>query len=359
MKKNLLLIILLFTLLSFGQQSAVSINWKDGEKYTVTDRVVVSIPQFDYVNMDYRYLTKELFFRLNIPVSGYVDASSLQITNVVYESVASEKLGVLDLQKIPTSLKPKIVSSHARNDWYADLYLSPIIKDGSGYKRVKSFSYSYTTGVRRFNPKDTQVVTNSVLSSGEWHRFYVERSGVYKISKSFLQQLGVNVNVDPRRIKIYGNGGRMLPLRNSIPYPDDLTENAIAFIGEEDGNFGDSDYILFYAEGVDNWNAESQTHSNLFADRSYYYVTSQGGEGKRITTQIQPTGPATTTVTSFDDYYYHEEDLVNIGRIGRKWHGEQFNVNNSQDFEFSVPDIDLSTPVSITVNAAAYSVVPT
>src|SRR5690606_11243535 len=31
----------------------------------------------------------------------------------------------------------------------------------------------------------------------------------------------------------------------------------------------------------------------------------------------------------------------------------------SQDFEFSVPDIDLSTPVSITVNAAAYAVVPT
>lgn len=359
MKKNLLLIILLFSLLSFGQQNTVSINWKDGEKYTITDRVVVSIPQFDYVNMDYRYLTKELFFRLNIPVSGYVDASSLQITNVIYESIALEKLGILDLQKIPTSLKPNIISSHARNDWYADLYLSPIIKDGSGYKRVKSFSYSFSTGARRFNPKDTQVVTNSVLASGEWHRFYVERSGVYRISKSFLQQLGVNVNVDPRRIKIYGNGGRMLPLKNSIPYPDDLAENAIAFIGEEDGNFGDSDYILFYAEGVDNWNAESQTHSNLFANRSYYYVTSQGGEGKRITTQIQPTDPVTATVTSFDDYYYHEEDLVNIGRIGRKWHGEQFNVNNSQDFEFSVPDIDLSTPVSVTVNAAAYSVVPT
>ncbi|MEE1896720.1 type IX secretion system sortase PorU [Flavobacterium rakeshii] len=359
MKNNLLLIILLFSLLSFGQQGTVTINWKDGEKLTVTDKVIVEIPQFDGGNMDYRYLTKELFFGLNIPVSGYVDASSLQVINVVYESVTPDKLGVLDVNKIPATIKPSVVASHARDDWYAFLRLSPIINSGSGYKRVKSFSYSFTTGTAGFNFKDTQVVTNSVLSSGEWHRFYVERSGVYKISKSFLQQLGVNVNVDPRRIKIYGNGGRMLPLRNDIPYPDDLAENAITFIGEEDGDFGNSDYILFYAEGVDNWNAESQTHSNLFADRSYYYVTSQGGNGKRITTQIQPTGPVAATVTSFDDYYYHEEDLVSIGRLGRKWHGEQFNVNNSQDFEFSVPDIDLSVPVSVTVNAAAKSLVST
>ena len=51
----------------------------------------------------------------------------------------------------------------------------------------------------------------------------------------------------------------MLPLLNSTIYPYDLTENAIQFIGENDGVFNDDDYILFYAEGVDNWNEESQT----------------------------------------------------------------------------------------------------
>ena len=61
-------------------------------------------------------------------------------------------------------------------------------------------------------------------------------------------------------------------------YPNDLEENAIQFIGEQDGVFNDSDYILFYAEGVDNWNEESLTHVNLFSDRSYYYVTYGGGK---------------------------------------------------------------------------------
>ena len=69
---------------------------------------------------------------------------------------------------------------------------------------------------------NVNAIQNSLLSSGNWYRFYVEKSGVYRISKTFLQSLGMNVNVDPRNIKIYGNGGRMLPLNNTLPYPEDL-----------------------------------------------------------------------------------------------------------------------------------------
>ena len=43
-----------------------------------------------------------------------------------------------------------------------------------------------------------------------------------------------------------------------------------------------------------------------------------------------------------------------MARLGRKWHGESFNVNNSQEFEFTIPDIETS-PVSIKVSAAANS----
>ena len=75
---------------------------------------------------------------------------------------------------------------------------------------------------------------------------------------------------DPRNIKIYGHGGRMAPLLNSTPYEFDLTENAIQIIGEQDGVFDATDYILFYAEGVDNCNEESKTHLNLYEDLAYY-----------------------------------------------------------------------------------------
>ena len=120
----------------------------------------------------------------------------------------------------------------------------------------------------------------------------------------------------PKKLKIYGNGGRMLPLSNATYYPSDLTENAIQIIGESDGVFNNEDYILFYAEGVDTWNEESQTNINLYDTKSYYYVTVQGNDGKRIATMTQPTGNSTLSLNTFDDYQFHELDLVNIGKLG-------------------------------------------
>lgn len=360
MKNRLLFFALLYTIFSFAQQkNEIVLNWTDNMKSFVAD-VKVTIPQFQNEYLDFDFHHKQLFFRYAFPVSGFVPKNSLQIQNVVYESINREQLGDLSVKNIPSSINADISVSKARDERYASLSLSPIIKEGSGFKRIKSFSFSYSIGAEMttFGVNDFDELSNSVLASGEWYRFYVEKSGIYKITKSFLQQLGFDTNTDPRNIKIYGNGGRMVPLKNSTPYPSDLAENAIRFIGEEDGDFGSGDYILFYAEGVDNWSQENGSHNNLYSDRSYYYVTSQGGPGKRVSVMGQPGGAATLTTSVFDEYQYHEEDLVNIARLGRKWHGETFNVNNKQEFEFVVPDIDLS-PVSIKVSAAAASVTNT
>ncbi len=355
MKNRILFFVLLSSLFAFAQQGTIALSWTDNTKIPAGAGISVSIPVFDSGSMDYRMETKELFFNKRLPVSGKVDKNSLQITNIIYESVSENVLGQLSRPLIPQNINASVTPVQSRDSWYAAIVFSPIIKDGSGYKRVKSFTYSFSFAAsRNFTTKNAQVVTNSVLATGDWYRFYVEKSGVYKISKSFLQQLGFNVNTDPRRIKIYGNGGRMLPLLNSTPYPMDLAENAISFIGEEDGNFDDNDYILFYAEGVDNWSYENETHINLYADRSYYYVTSQGGNGKRINTLVQPVGAPAEVITTFDDYYYHEQDLISVARLGRKWHGEAFNVENTRDFEFTIPDI-APGPIPITIEAAAYS----
>lgn len=359
MKKRLLFIALFITLLSMGQQrNTIALSWNDNVVSAIGEASIV-IPQFQNEFMSFDAGNRRLFARINIPVTSPVNGNSLTISNIVYESITKEQLGDLYEPAIPSGINAQLESVHARDDWFAIITLSPIIKDGGQYKRIKSFNYSYSagaSGAQLRNPSDFSTISNSVLSAGQWHRFYVEKSGVYKITRAFLKQMGVNVDVDPRKIKIYGNGGRMLPLLNSTEYPSDLEENAIKFIGEEDGEFNNSDYILFYAEGVDNWNTESATHSNLFADRSYYYVTSYGGNGKRIGTMAQPPAAPDEIITSFDDYHYHERDLESVARLGRKWHGEAFNVNNEQSFDFNIPDIDLSSPVAITISAAARSI---
>jgi hypothetical protein len=215
----------------------------------------------------------------------------LRIENIRYQNISENELLNLEKNQIPSSIGATIESFLARGEYKAMLSFSPVVKEGNAYKKVVSLEYSFiyqgNAGRSSFS-NQTLAVTNSVLSSGNWHRFYVEKSGIYRVSKQFLQSLGMNVNVDPRNIKIYGAGGRMVPLLNSTPYPIDLEENAIQFIGESDGVFNDNDYILFYAEGVDVWNRESLTSVNLFSDRAYYYVTSSGGSGKRIQEAIQP-----------------------------------------------------------------------
>jgi hypothetical protein len=78
----------------------------------------------------------------------------------------------------------------------------------------------------------------------------------------------------------------MLPLSNSNYYPNDLTENAIS-IGE-DGKFNAEDYILFYGQGIENWNSESKTNLNLYDSKSYYYISTSSSDGKRIQNNVQP-----------------------------------------------------------------------
>ena len=76
--------------------------------------------------------------------------------------------------------------------------------------------------------------------------FLLDQTGVYKIDKSFLNQLGINTNsLDPRKIRIFGYGGEMLSMRNEENFVMDSIENAIKVIGEEDGVFDNDDYIIF------------------------------------------------------------------------------------------------------------------
>ena len=333
----------------------ISLTWTNSSQYLGED-VYFDFPQFDNNYFDLNISNKTIGFSYLFKSEGFVDYSSLQINNVKYEIVQSSYLKSLDVSKLPNQLKFSIESVKAKEDVFSVLKLSPIINDNGTLKKVISFDFYFSYDNNLRNSSFTlNSVTNSVLSSGTWHRFYVEKSGVYKLSKSFLQSLGVNISVDPRNIKIYGNGGRMLPLLNSTSYPIDLEENAIKFVGEDDGVFNDADFILFYAEGVDAWNTESLTSVNLFSDKSYFYVTTTSGPGKRITTAIEPSAAPSLNFVNYNEIITYEKDLVNAGKVGRRWFGEQFNINNEQNFEFLIPNLDLSSPVGLKINFASKS----
>ncbi|MES2575798.1 MAG: type IX secretion system sortase PorU [Bacteroidota bacterium] len=358
MKKYLLVYLSLIPFVSFAQiKGDITIEWLEKTEMSFGSSKI-HVPQFTGNCYDYNSSEKSLFYTVNISETKALDEKSVQITNVTYENIPISLVGDLNLKNIPKTPSPSLRTTQSRDLKQTFLTISPIIKDELSYKRIKSFSYSINTGNTKTlqTKKNTGVISNSVLGTGDWYQFYVEKSGVYKISKSFLQQLGLNIsNVDPKKIKIYGNGGRMLPLSNNIFYPTDLAENAIEIIGESDGVFNNDDYILFYAEGVDTWNEESKTNINLYDTKSYYYITIQGNDGKRIPNMTQPVGASTLNLNTFDDYQFHELDLINIVKLGRQWFGESFDINQEQEFTFNFPNIDTSTPAKLNINFASAS----
>lgn len=336
------------------QQGNVSLKWTTKKQYS-NGKNTYAIPQFEAEYFQFDSYSKNVNFSLAIKLNNFYSDNALRITNLVYESIAESELGDIGVKAIPTSFEYTFKTNIARNQYYGKINLTPIIKEGNSFKKLVSFNYLIQENASKNQqpPNVVNSIENSVLSSGNWYRFYVQKSGVFKISKSFLNSLGLDTNVDPRKIKIYGNGGRMLPLLNSVDYPMDITENAIQFIGENDGVFDSQDYILFYAEGLDTWNNDYKSTLNIYADRSYYYVTTQGGTGKRITDMTQPTGTVTNSITDFDDSQYHEIDEVNIERLGRIWFGENFSVNNDQEFKFKFPNLVSSQPITVQTHVAA------
>src|SRR5690606_28917593 len=180
--------------------------------------------------------------------------------------------------------------------------------------------------------------TQSVLRSGNWYKIKIKKSGIFRLDKSFFDQNGIPTNFDPRTLKIYGNGGRMLNENAGDFRYGALQQNAIQFVGEGDGSFDSGDYILFYGQGPHGWNRkpgislENLTHRfNVYSDDAYYFITFGGANGKRVLDMDVPGNPV-ETFTQYHDYVFHEKDSINLNQIGRQWGGEIFNIEPSQTF---------------------------
>lgn len=240
-----------------------------------------------------------------------------------------------------------------------------IRKTNSVTERLNSFQIEIQkSGI---NPS-TQVRTyaaNSVLRDGTWYKIGVTKDGVYKINYDFLKnKLGIDAaNTNPANIRLYGNGGGMVPFLNSINRKDDLTENAIEVIdGGTAGVLDNQDYILFYGQSPDQWYLNTsnnmfyhQTH--LYSDTTYYFLTTDFADGnlpKRIQSVNSSTLTPNVSVNTFNDFAFHEVDQRNFIKSGREFYGEIFDLNLTQSFSFNFPNLNLS-PVFLRTSFATRS----
>ncbi len=285
---------------------------------------------------------------------AFADPNSVSVANVRFGPVASDELKKITPEKVPNKLEYSIATTMARDIRYTIFSISPIIKRNGSYQKVLSFDVDYRYGPQ--SRAEPPAITNSVLATGQWFKFKVEKTGIYKLDKNFLNSLGMSTDgLDPRSLKVYGHGGQSLPLRNDQTRFFDLPENAIQVFGEQDGSFDGNDFILFYATNTEGYLKENDSNLNPYSNDSYYYITAGGAPGKRVISMIEPTGAVEFNISEFDEYQFHERDEECPTKLGRKWYGDRFDIKSEQSYTFDFANIVTGKPMRLIVKAAAAS----
>ena len=195
----------------------------------------------------------------------------------------------------------------------------------------------------------------SVLADHEWYKIGVVEDGVYGLDYATLQSWGVDPReVNPAKIRLFGNVQGPLPEANAAERFDDLTETAIVVTGAEDGSFDEGDWVLFYGQGpvkisfsaIDNPSYER----NPYSDTVYYFMCVDSDfDGLRIDEQASVvTDESAPVLDRFLDCHYHEIEEISPYASGRNWYGDLITGQEGyKEFQVEVPGLVMDRGVRV------------
>ncbi len=243
---------------------------------------------------------------------------------------------------------------------YLTATIPVIIKGELGeLKKLTSFTLNIRDkGSRKSNQIELPVAkSNSLLSSGNWVKVRVDKSGVYKITYSELVSYGLS---NLQNVSVWGHGGKKLPFLNNQPSPDDLLQIPAYIEKGSDAIFNQGDYILFYAEGPLTWNYDSSkglfVHEyHPYSKKINYFLTTDYPTPIRIATIDD--GVLTPTYQSgyYDEVKVFESNDTNLVKSGREWFGDAFDVYTTRTYDTQLNDIEPASSVKVRVRACARS----
>jgi uncharacterized repeat protein (TIGR01451 family) len=244
---------------------------------------------------------------------------------------------------------------YLRNQRFATIQLCPIrYNPVAGKLRVHTrlqieLLFSYPVGAQRSqsrkpvpeSPVYEQILEDQLLnydSAREWrmgpakqaidatwpltttaYKISVVQDGIYQLTYHDLAQAGLQMDtVDPQTIQLFSRG----------------EELAILVVGEEDGEFNSTDYVLFCGQGVE----------NKYTDRNVYWLIHGHEPGRRMPARGGVASGSAVSSTVFSAQVDAEEDV----RYMSLWPGD-----DSTDRWFWQPLVVLSVedpPPSHTVD---------
>jgi len=350
MKKTIIFIVFLVANSIFAQRKHYTINWQINSQKIQQNKPdeMILFQQKNYV-----YSAENIYFSVVWNSNNLIDSKTVTLSNVSYSPIQKNIVKSLNISKINENFEAKLNTNYGRDIIYASLQVNAIIKKNDRYYKLDSFDVNYHYQANRTLQR-TQNIYESKWASGKWYRFEIEETGVHRIDKKFLESLGINLsNVNPKTIKIFGNGGQSIPLSNNVFYPEDITELAIEIVGEQDNSFDNDDYILFYGQSHKGWNNDNQSNLNPYTNHSYYFVQIDSQNGKRIQSYNNPSGSIFKTYTSYLAQKFHEKDQTNFTYLGRQWYEEPLGLSeNTKNISIVFDNLITGEPIDYSINAA-------
>lgn len=364
MKKYLLCVFLFVGFISFSSAQQkftfpVQLNWtENGRQHISSDGAKQNLPFFKdaYFSKDASPLP---VFHQSQLLTGAAEIE-VSLSNVITEPLNLDydfsAIEVTNLDNIKTSV------TKSREEYWAHIEFIPIIFDGQSYQKVVSFTLNIKT------KKSTNVldrtpppsVSESVLANGDIYKLAIQDEGMHALSFEFLSsELGIDLaDVSLSQIQIYGAGGGMLAEANITSRVDDLKPVSMKFIGTEDGIFNAGDKIIFYAEAATTDIADIPTKKISapinFYDKNNFYFLKIGNVVQNITKEIPSVSNTTAAIDQYDHYVKIEEDKINILHdypytqgSGTNWYMQKFDGLREQTYDFSIPNIVTTAPITV------------
>ena len=311
------------------------------------------------------YETDMPVFCQSFPIYDSHVKAKAELDKVLTKPLTQEEIRLVESYVITSEFEVAALPLRSRDESLLSVRIVPIRYRNGNYEKLVSASLSVSLTPDFETQKENPVYAQrSAMASGNWYKIGLPETGIYKLTYSDLSDLGIDVaHVDPRQIRMYHNGGGVLPEMNAEARHDDLVEIPIYVYGESDGKFDNGDYILFYGRGPVCWKYDASRTSyyhqpNPYDDFSYAFVVTGLGEGKRIADSENISYSANETVSQFIDRQVHELDEFNLFRVGRAYYGDKIDPNGLKYFDFSFPNVITSRPCKVKTAMAARNLMP-
>jgi len=367
-EKLLSLFLLVFPFIIYGNEANYkeSIQWNGVGQVYISSTESIQILEFSgsIFNEEYDYLP---VFQKTYPLQSTQSNYELKILHKIFEPLSAKEMELISNSEfINDEINFSSTIIIDRKNPFVRISFIPIRKNNlTGlYEKLVHFTVALNEYINPSTAQSMQskfLVEKSVLADGDWYKISVTETGIYKISQNELSSMGIDVGgIDPKKIQVYGFAGGMLPEYLGTPRPDDLQQLPIYVEGENDGNFGSSDYILFYGMSPHVWKYSSNSNLlekvlHLYDNKTYYFVTVGTENGDRINTVPSSGVQPNNFITKYNDALHHEIEKYNLLNSGRIWYGEKYDLTLESEYAYSYPDLDLTTPVTLKASAAARS----